>query len=95
MTFEKRIRETSLLLWNPLHNLTSKKFSAGRRMLTVFGRGEIETGLKCAWNLIFSLGEKQMEGTINNGRNVSFLVHPTAKPSPEEGRAGKEIRPHH
>jgi hypothetical protein len=55
-------------------------------MFTVFGRGEIEMGLKCAWNLIFSLGEKQMEGTINNGGNVSFLVHPTAKPSPEEGR---------
>jgi hypothetical protein len=52
-------------------------------------------GLKCAWNLIFSLGEEQMEGTINNGGNVSFLVHPTAKPSPEEGRTGKEIRPHH
>jgi hypothetical protein len=28
-------------------------------MFTVFGRGEIEMGLKCAWNLIFSLGEKQ------------------------------------
>jgi hypothetical protein len=45
----------------------------------------------------FLLGRKakQMEGTINNGGNVSFLVHPTAKPSPEEGRTGKEIRPHH
>jgi hypothetical protein len=95
MTFEKRIRETSLLLWNPLHNLTSEKFSADCRMLTVFGRGEIEMGIKCAWNLILSLGEKQMEGTINNGGNVSFLVHPTAKPSPEERRTGKEIRPHH